>query len=195
MPAVVWRKISNMNTMRYTSVITKYGSIAIVWREVSGGTMVRQILLCGTTPVERLVRGTFKEAQPGSNGETKILESRITRYFEGESVVFDLTNMAMDVCGEFQRKVLLAEYRIPRGWVSTYGRIAAHIGVQGGGRAAGRALATNPFPIVIPCHRAVQSDGSIGGYQGGSDMKRALLEMEGVMFSPKGGVIMEKVYY
>jgi methylated-DNA-[protein]-cysteine S-methyltransferase len=110
-------------------------------------------------------------------------------------VVFDLTNMAMDVCGEFQRKVLLAEYRIPRGWVSTYGRIAAHIGVQGGGRAAGRALATNPFPIVIPCHRAVQSDGSIGGYQGGSDMKRALLEMEGVMFSPKGGVIMEKVYY
>jgi O-6-methylguanine DNA methyltransferase len=99
------------------------------------------------------------------------------------------------VCGAFQRKVLLAEYRIPRGWVSTYGKIAKHVGVAGGSRAVGRALAENPFPIIVPCHRAVRVNGEIGGYQGGSDMKRALLEMEGVEFTEKGRVSMHKVHY
>jgi len=103
--------------------------------------------------------------------------------------------VALEVCGEFQRRVLLAEYGIPRGWVSTYGRIAKHIGVAGGSRAVGRALAENPFPIIIPCHRAVRSDGEIGGYQGGSGMKRALLAMEGVEFTGSGMALMQRVYY
>jgi len=59
----------------------------------------------------------------------------------------------------------------------------------------GRALATNPFPLVIPCHRAVRSDGSLGGYQGGIGMKRKLLEMEGVQFKPSGKVAMDRLYY
>lgn len=102
--------------------------------------------------------------------------------------------VALELCGEFQRRVLLAEYGIPRGWVSTYGRIARHIGSPGAARAVGTALAENPFPIIIPCHRAVRADGTLGGYQGGKEMKRALLEMEGVEF--KGaGVSMERVYY
>jgi len=89
----------------------------------------------------------------------------------------------------------LAEYGIPRGWVSTYGKIAKHIGVAGGSRAVGRALAENPFPIIIPCHRAVRVDGVIEGYQGGSEMKRALLAMEGVEFTDRGTVSMQRVYY
>jgi len=109
-------------------------------------------------------------------------------------VVFDLEAVALELCGEFQRRVLLAEHGIPRGWVSTYGRIANYIGSTGAGRAVGTAVAENPFPIIIPCHRAVRTDGTLGGYQGGKGMKRALLEMEGVEF--KGaGVSMERVYY
>jgi methylated-DNA-[protein]-cysteine S-methyltransferase len=73
--------------------------------------------------------------------------------------------------------------------------MAEHLGVPGGARAVGRALARNPFPVVIPCHRAVRTDGDLGGYQGGVPMKRALLEMEGVAFTEAGRVRMDRVHY
>jgi methylated-DNA-[protein]-cysteine S-methyltransferase len=101
----------------------------------------------------------------------------------------------MKQCSEFQRRVLLAEYGIRRGWVSTYGRIARHLGMPQGARAVGSALAHNPFPIIIPCHRAIAADGSLGGYQGGPEMKRSLLEMEGIAFGANGRVQVERFYY
>ena len=76
-----------------------------------------------------------------------------------------------------------------------YGRIARKLGVPGGGRAVGSALAANPFPLLIPCHRAVRSTGELGGYQGGLEMKKALLEMEGVVFRSPTRVSLDKVYY
>jgi methylated-DNA-[protein]-cysteine S-methyltransferase len=79
--------------------------------------------------------------------------------------------------------------------VSTYGRIAAHLGIPGGARAVGNALATNPFPIVIPCHRAIRSDGTLGGYQGGLAMKRALLEQEGVTIDERDKVVSPRLCY
>ncbi|HQO79253.1 MAG TPA: MGMT family protein, partial [Thermodesulfobacteriota bacterium] len=69
-----------------------------------------------------------------------------------------------------------------------------HIGIAGSSRAVGTALAKNPFPIIIPCHRAVRANGALGGYQGGIGMKRALLEMEGVEFAGDK-VLMLRVYY
>ena len=89
----------------------------------------------------------------------------------------------------------MAEYGIPRGWVSTYRRIAGYLGVPDGARAVGNALANNPFPIVIPCHRAIRSNGELGGYRGGLEMKRKLLEMEGIEVSASGRVITDRVYY
>ena len=59
----------------------------------------------------------------------------------------------------------------------------------------GNALARNPFPIIIPCHRAIKSDGTLGGYQGGLAMKRTLLENEGIQFTPIGKVVMKNVFY
>jgi methylated-DNA-[protein]-cysteine S-methyltransferase len=56
-------------------------------------------------------------------------------------------------------------------------------------------LARNPFPIIIPCHRAIRSDGRLGGFQGGPAMKRALLELEGVEISAAGRVLAERFYY
>ncbi len=97
--------------------------------------------------------------------------------------------MDLGRCRPFQRRVLLAEHSIPRGSVSTYGRIARRIGRPGSARAVGRALSLNPFPIVIPCHRALRSDLSLGGYQGGLAMKRRLLEMEGVVFDKAGRAV------
>jgi methylated-DNA-[protein]-cysteine S-methyltransferase len=117
------------------------------------------------------------------------------RFLEGDPVEFDLGIVALEQCSAFQARVLRAEYRISRGWVSTYGRIARHLGVPRGARAVGSALARNPFPIIIPCHRAVRSDGRLGGFQGGPEMKRVLLAFEGVEVSPTGRVLTERVFY
>jgi methylated-DNA-[protein]-cysteine S-methyltransferase len=65
--------------------------------------------------------------------------------------------------------------------VSTYQRIAGHLGSPQAARAVGTTLAHNPFPIIVPCHRAIRTDGTLGGFQGGMEMKRALLERD----SPK----------
>jgi methylated-DNA-[protein]-cysteine S-methyltransferase len=59
----------------------------------------------------------------------------------------------------------------------------------------GHALATNPFPIAIPCHRAIRSNGELGGYRGGIEMKKKLLAMEGICFSSSRKVAMDHLYY
>lgn len=91
----------------------------------------------------------------------------------------------------FQYRVLKAEYAIPYGRVSTYGALAEKIGNPGAARAVGTALARNPFPIIIPCHRTIGADHSLGGFQGGIAMKRRLLELEGVRFRADGRVMPE----
>jgi len=103
-----------------------------------------------------------------------------------------LSLLDWEVCPLFQQRVLRAEARIPRGRVSTYGRIAAHLSVPRAARAVGNALALNPFPLIIPCHRTVRSDGSLGGFQGGLAMKRRLLELEGIAFAFSGKALLSK---
>jgi methylated-DNA-[protein]-cysteine S-methyltransferase len=79
--------------------------------------------------------------------------------------------------------------------VSTYQRIAGHLGDRNSARAVGTALARNPFPIIVPCHRAIRSDGNLGGFQGGLAMKQALLAMEGIHFDNAGRIVADKLYY
>jgi len=178
-----------MMTLRYAGVQSPFGVLGLLWQDTHTGPRVVRILL----PHE------VSEGRPplrqGSCGPIDDLTRRISAYLAGEPVTFDLDLLLMEQCTEFQRKVLLAEFGIPRGWVSTYARIAKHLGAPQAARAVGRALATNPFPIVIPCHRAVRSDGNLGGYRGGLAMKRALLEMEGVFFEDEAHVRMDKVWY
>ncbi|MBP7527171.1 MAG: MGMT family protein [Syntrophorhabdaceae bacterium] len=113
----------------------------------------------------------------------------------GEDIRFPLDAIRLDLCPAFQQRVLHAEHAIPRGSVSTYGLIARRLNNPNGARAVGSALATNPFPIVIPCHRAIRSDGDLGGFQGGLAMKRALLEMEGVEFRDAHHVATRRFHY
>jgi methylated-DNA-[protein]-cysteine S-methyltransferase len=123
------------------------------------------------------------------------LGERMQAFLEGEPISFGLDSAALENCSGFQRRVLVAEHAIPRGWVSTYGLIAAHLGVVRGARAVGTALARNPFPLIIPCHRAIRSNGELGGYQGGLAMKRCLLEMEGAEVSDAGAVVRPRLHY
>lgn len=110
--------------------------------------------------------------------------SQLKKYFEGEeldlNIAVDWTNF-----GEFQRDVLQAVYKIPPGHTKTYGQIAKEIGrTAASARAVGRANATNPIPIIIPCHRVVGANGELTGYggPGGVKTKAWLLSLEGCEF-------------
>jgi methylated-DNA-[protein]-cysteine S-methyltransferase len=85
----------------------------------------------------------------------------------------------------FQRRVWEELQTIPRGSTVTYSELAARIGRPGAARAVGAAVARNPVSIAVPCHRVVGADGSLTGYAGGVERKRALLSLEGVV-SPAG---------
>jgi methylated-DNA-[protein]-cysteine S-methyltransferase len=100
-------------------------------------------------------------------------------YFEGTRIGFDLP-IDLDRLTPFQTSVLQAARLIQPGTTLTYGQVARTIGKPNASRAVGQALGRNPVPIVIPCHRVVASDGSLGGYSGGGgvESKRLLLTLE-----------------
>ncbi len=180
----------------YVLLPSPFGVLGIVWQETTEGPSVCWVFLpADNTAPEKMVEASFPGAGPASCPAIAELSKRIRRFLDGEPVDFSLNTVALERCSAFQRRVLLAEHNIPRGWVSTYQRIARSLRLPRGARAVGRALARNPFPILIPCHRAVKSDGSLGGFQGGIKMKRALLELEGIRFSPAGKVVTDRVYY
>lgn len=93
----------------------------------------------------------------------------------------DVTQIPIDPAGtKFQRRVWLALRRIPRGEVRTYASIASDVGSPRAMRAVGAANAANPIPVLVPCHRVVEHGLKLGGYSGGLESKRRLLEHEGV---------------
>jgi len=105
------------------------------------------------------------------------LARELDQYFEGRRREFDLP---VDIAGlsPFHQRVLRALLRVPYGAVTTYQRVARIAGNEKAPRAAGRAVGSNPIPIVVPCHRVIASDGTLGGYGGGLPAKRLLLELE-----------------
>jgi methylated-DNA-[protein]-cysteine S-methyltransferase len=119
----------------------------------------------------------------------RILESRSTldparreldEYFAGERKRFDLP-LDWTLVGPFGRRVLRVASNIPSGRVLSYAQVATKAGNPRASRAAGNALGANPIPIVVPCHRVLRSGGALGGYGGGLDRKRFLLELEGAL--------------
>jgi methylated-DNA-[protein]-cysteine S-methyltransferase len=106
---------------------------------------------------------------------------QLGEYFAGHRHDFDLP-IDYGAISPFTRRVLDATAAVPFGQVLTYGEIARRIGQPGASRAVGNALGRNPLPVVVPCHRIVRSDGSMGWYTGGVGIKRRLLAIEGVHF-------------
>ena len=108
------------------------------------------------------------------------LVNELDSYFSGELKTF---TVPLDPSGtSFQRSVWEELFRIPYGTTRSYGQVARSLGNARAARAVGSANHCNPIPILVPCHRVISSDGSIGGYASGLDIKRALLNLEGVEF-------------
>ena len=158
----------------YTLIDTELGQIGLVGSSLG----LRRVVLPQPSPgaVLQLIMQGFPGAiaDPAPFGA---LPQRLRRYLKGEDVSFgdklDLTGAS-----PFRRAVWEAARAIPYGETQSYGWIAQQIGKPKAQRAVGQALAKNPLPIVVPCHRVMGKDGSLTGFEGGLEMKKCLLEIE-----------------
>jgi len=109
----------------------------------------------------------------------KLAAAELAEYFAGQRREF---SVPVDLSGlpSFTQRVLAACATIPWGTTQAYGQLAAEVGSPQAARAVGQALGRNPVPILVPCHRVICADGSLGGFGAGLMMKRRLLELEGL---------------
>jgi len=175
---------------------TPFGSVCVI-RSISdiSPKIVRVLLSKPELSAERQASELYPNSKISSCEEIDAAALLIKAYLEGEDVVFTLDIVDFTLCSTFQQSVLRATYSIPRGSVSTYQRVAASLGIPKGARAVGNALANNPFPFIVPCHRVISSNRHIGGYGGGIEMKRALLEREGIIFDEAERVIHKRLHH
>ncbi|SPF00770.1 methylated-DNA--[protein]-cysteine S-methyltransferase [Streptomyces sp. MA5143a] len=109
---------------------------------------------------------------------------QVDAYFTGDRQVFELP-LDWSLISGFNRQVLRElAVGVPFGSVVGYGDLARRVGQPGAAQAVGMAMGANPLPVVVPCHRVVESDGGIGGFGGGLETKRKLLALEGVLPEP-----------
>lgn len=118
---------------------------------------------------------------PGAPKSVREISAAFERYFQGDAHALDVIPVDLSaVRSEFRRTVLATLHKlVGPGETITYGELAMVAGRPGAARAVGSTMANNPAPIIVPCHRVLASDGTLGGYGGGLDMKRALLHIEG----------------
>ncbi|MDI9620214.1 MAG: MGMT family protein [Candidatus Nezhaarchaeota archaeon] len=138
-----------------------------------------------------LIKVSYKfksEMDPAVRRTGKEVVEFLELYLEGKrpSAKFELSREGLS---DFMEKVLSIVTLIPYGSVTCYGSIAELIGNRNASRAVGAALARNPWPIIIPCHRVVRCDRGVGGYKGGVELKKHLLRVEGVAITASGKVL------
>lgn len=129
---------------------------------------------------DRIIEGVKKNHRlPGEQGDSPSLdrlERQLADYFQGKRQDFDVP---LDFAGsDFEKSTWRQLLKIPYGETRSYGQIAEIIGKPGASRAVGHANGANPIAVVIPCHRVIRSGGDLGGYGGGIDRKKWLLELE-----------------
>jgi len=154
--------------MIYDTVDTPYGRLLLV----AGDAGLRRIAF-ESEGFDEVLASTGGDAQPGSLDARTQLEE----YFAGERERFDVELDLSGIDG-FRRRALEVMAAIPYGETRTYRELAAAAGNRAAVRAAGSACATNPWPVVVPCHRVLRTGGGLGGYLGGLEMKRGLLDLE-----------------
>ncbi len=163
-------------TLQYSAISTQIGTLFVAY-DVGGVSLLAA--LTETDFIQRCVRIRAKVPQRVGNLPHKI-EMLVHDSISGATKI-SLCELNLQGLTPFQQKALLDLDRIPRGQVRTYSWMAASIGHPGAARAIGTAMALNPYPILLPCHRVIRTDGTLGHYSGGpSGFKARLLMQEGV---------------
>jgi len=172
--------------MYYAIVDVKKESIGIVWRFSKNKPLIEKIFLpCRRNQLIALIKREYSAARMIERNIPGNIAERISGLYAGSKVNFDYSLLNLAKLTEFSAKVLKQTSKIPRGKIATYSGLAKKIGSPKAARAVGTALAKNPFPLIIPCHRVVRADGSPGGFGGGIMMKKELLAKEGVVLDEK----------
>ena len=125
-----------------------------------------------------LCEPTAARAAAAPRRSLALARRQLDEYYEGARQSFDVP-LDWQLTRGFRCEVLRSTALIPYGRTASYRDVATSAGRPGAFRAAGTALATNPLPIIVPCHRVVPSGGGLGGYRGGSQAKARLLGLEG----------------
>ncbi|SCF78701.1 methylated-DNA-[protein]-cysteine S-methyltransferase [Streptomyces sp. MnatMP-M17] len=179
--------------------VNTYGQSSLEWTVV--GSDIGPLLLAATGhglvsvvfhadgPVRERALRQLRErlgVEPAESSSGLLAEAirELSAYFAGELREFGLP-LDWSLSGGFNRQVLreLAA-GVPYGAVVGYGDLARRVGQPGAAQAVGVAMGSNPLPVVVPCHRVVESDGGLGGFGGGLETKRQLLALEGVLPAP-----------
>jgi methylated-DNA-[protein]-cysteine S-methyltransferase len=188
LPEVTEQQLGTLHE-RLTRAAQTAGVLDVAYRTVD--TPIGSLLLAATD--QGLVRVAF-----ASEGHDQVLQAlaasvsprilsaparlddvarELDEYFAGRRQVFDLP-LDFQLATGFRRAVLSRLPGIGYGTTASYATVAAAAGSPKAVRAAGTACASNPLPVVVPCHRVVRSDGSLGRYRGGQDVKQALITLE-----------------
>jgi methylated-DNA-[protein]-cysteine S-methyltransferase len=154
-------------TMRFTTSHSPIGELLLVG---DGAALCGLFMQDGPRPTA-LDPSWVRDERPFAAALAQLEE-----YFAGARTAFDL---ALAPAGTaFQQRVWAALREIPYGATTSYGALAARLGAPGASRAVGLANGRNPISVVVPCHRVVGADGSLTGFGGGTERKRALLDLE-----------------
>lgn len=178
------QEVLNLGSLKYMVFNSLIGEIAIVWDK---NEIIKQVVLPDSKSRKHnygdiQYHGVLHEVHP-SKYILKIM-SNIKEIIMGHDIKFELNQLDLNDLTQFQREVLLKQNEIPYGMVTTYKKLAQLIGRPKSARPVANTLASNPFPLIIPCHRTVKSDWTLGGYNGRKDgyFKRFILENEGIRF-------------
>ncbi|MHB8792136.1 MAG: methylated-DNA--[protein]-cysteine S-methyltransferase [Thermoleophilia bacterium] len=187
---------TNSDRLRRITYKSLYGAGILIWRD--------DVLVAHELPDSPAAVAAFPEparVSPSAHASSCHLEPEIPRtpaekklvhqledYFSGKKTVFDLTLISLERSRwtPFQARVAEALAAVPYGTTVTYGELAGLAGHPGAYRAVGSCMAANPYPVIIPCHRVVKSDGSLGNFAAGVEWKLRLLGIEGLPFPGMG---------
>ncbi|MFA5801853.1 MAG: methylated-DNA--[protein]-cysteine S-methyltransferase [Thermoleophilia bacterium] len=175
---------TNSVELTTTTYETEYGPGLLVWRN--------GLLWSHTLPAIRSMQTGSEEsktmagiaASGGINEDSQNkcrIASLLELYFRGRQISFEAEKIHLDRSrwSQFENDVAEALWKVPFGGLVTYAQLARLAGHESAHRAVGNFMAKNPFPVILPCHRVVRSDGDPGGYSGGKDWKNKLASIEG----------------
>lgn len=161
--------------MNYSEFKTLFGAGCFVW---SGEKLHRVFLPSFLFTAEQRMKKAYPDALHGCDdfGDTAAAElSALARGYPG---AFPWRYLYFGAISHFRKAVLYSLLDVSRGETISYGKLGEKAGYPGAGRATGNVMSSNPFPLIIPCHRVIKADGAVGSYQGGTAMKMYLLEVE-----------------